>query len=213
MRIAIVGGGAAGLSAALHLAPLVEQGCIAGPIDVYTDQQTRARDIGVGIWSTALDPFRQSDRPSHQLVYQCMTETHGSWLGDVGYRTPDGAWLMTSHLPKNEVEQIETHMPGLLFLREKDMIEALQKAVHWEEIQHGTIQVHSSSAPVAGLYDESSQPWSTNLLLPRQVNSMTDDDTHRNVENNPQVVLSERDYHLIIAADGMNSVLRRIGRC
>lgn len=205
MRVAVVGAGAAGLSSALHLAPLVEQGRIAGPIDVFTDNRTRAREIGVGIWSTALDPFRFSDRASHQMVYKCMTETHGSWLGDVGYRTPDGAWLMQSHLPKNELEQVDTNMPGLLFLREKDMVECLQKAVHWEEIHHGTIQVHSHRSQVAGLYEESSHPWSTNLLIPRQKSSKGDPN-----EEKPPVVLSERDYHLIIAADGMNSVLRRV---
>eukprot|EP00957_Ditylum_brightwellii_P087110 6629930-Ditylum_brightwellii.AAC.1 len=35
MRIAIVGGGAAGLSTALHLAPLVSKGIIEGPVDLY----------------------------------------------------------------------------------------------------------------------------------------------------------------------------------
>jgi len=210
MRIAVVGGGASGLSSALHLAPLVEQGLICGPIDVFTDNRTNARDIGVGIWSTALDPFRESDRKSHQLVYDSMTQTHGTWLGDVGYRTPNGAWLMKSHLPTNEQEQRDGNMPGLLFLRERDMVNSLQKAVHWEEIHHGTIQVHSHSARVAGLYEESSKPWSTNLLLQKQKSEKTNDTTESTNENQSPITLSERDYHLIVAGDGMNSVLRRI---
>lgn len=75
MRVAIVGGGAAGLSTALHLSPLVEKGLISSPIDVYekgikessshnhktNEQESQysgsgsiGRDIGVGLWSTAL---------------------------------------------------------------------------------------------------------------------------------------------------------------
>eukprot|EP00980_Cylindrotheca_fusiformis_P017742 scaffold5586_cov64-Cylindrotheca_fusiformis.AAC.1 len=97
MRIAIVGGGAAGLSSALHLAPLVAQGHIEGPIDIYESGNTENREIGVGIWSTALDPFRKSKEESHQLVIDEMTRC-GSYVGDVGYRTPKGRWLAQSRL-------------------------------------------------------------------------------------------------------------------
>ena len=89
MRIAIVGGGAAGLSSALHLSPLVEQGKIDGPIDIFDTGTSPRRDIGVGIWSTALEPFRSSSIESHQLVIEEMTK-HGEYLRDVGYRTPKG---------------------------------------------------------------------------------------------------------------------------
>jgi 2-polyprenyl-6-methoxyphenol hydroxylase-like FAD-dependent oxidoreductase len=211
LRVAIVGGGCAGLSSALHLAPLVDQGVIAGPIDVYEEKPVVNRDIGVGIWSTALQPFRQSDRTSHQVVYQSMT-ADGSWLGPVGYRTPNGAWLMQSHLPQNEAAADAEDMPALLFLRERDMIEALQKAVHWEEHQ-GTILVHNAGR-VSGLYEESSHPWSSNLML---CNNKTNGGTKNSDETNhyneyippPPPMLSDRDYHLIVAADGTNSILRR----
>lgn len=36
-RVAIVGAGASGMSVALHLAPLVEKGLIAKPIDMYVN--------------------------------------------------------------------------------------------------------------------------------------------------------------------------------
>jgi 2-polyprenyl-6-methoxyphenol hydroxylase-like FAD-dependent oxidoreductase len=193
LRVAVVGGGCAGLSSALHLAPLVDSGLISSPIDVYdTPSSKDCREIGVGIWSTALDPFLASDRASHQFVYDEMVNKHGSWLGEVGYRTPSGAWLTKSHLPTSIEESRETGMPALLFLREKDMLQSLQKAVHWEE-QRGTIKVYRDGrkTSVTGLYENSSQPWSTNLLL------------------HPHDEKTERDYHLIIAADGTNSVLRK----
>jgi 2-polyprenyl-6-methoxyphenol hydroxylase-like FAD-dependent oxidoreductase len=214
LRVAVVGGGCAGLSTALHLAPLVEDGLIAGPIDVFDETSATAdrsgggsREIGVGIWSTALDPFRQSSRTSHQLVYQSMCTT-GTWLQQVGYRTMNGSWLMKSKLPGNEQEMKNLDMPALIFLREKDMLSALQKAVHWEELHGKTIRVHSSVGGVSGLFEESSQPWSTNLVLRNNSNSSHASAADANVQSS-QPVLSERDYHLIIAADGTNSVLRR----
>lgn len=191
LRVAVVGGGCAGLSTALHLAPLVDAGLINAPIDVYdTALGTKDRDIGVGIWSTALDPFRESDRSSHQFVYKEFCE-HGSWLGDVGYRTPAGAWLTKSHLPTSLRKCQETGMPALLFLREKDMLNCLQKAIHWEE-QRGTVRVHrdGDKSRINGLYEESSQPWSAQLMM-------------QNGEK------TERDYHLIVAADGTHSSLRK----
>ena len=210
LRVAIVGGGCAGLSSALHLAPLVEQGWIAGPIDVYEEKPVINRDIGVGIWSTALEPFRDSNRTSHKVVYQTMI-SEGTWLGDVGYRTPDGAWLLKSKLPTNKETMDIRDMPALLFLRERDMLESLQEAVHWEEHQ-GTIRVLNAGR-VDGLYEESSHPWSTNLLLcnaKEKLNSIKarPADQENEYNSQPQSCLSDRDYHLIVAADGMNSTLR-----
>ena len=92
LRIAIVGGGAAGLSSALSLAPLVEKGRQASPIDVFEPGNNKGREIGVGLWSTALEPFRTSQRSSHQMLWEDMTHC-GTWVGDVGYRTPNGRWL------------------------------------------------------------------------------------------------------------------------
>ncbi|GKY96880.1 hypothetical protein MPSEU_000647000 [Mayamaea pseudoterrestris] len=199
LRIAVVGGGAAGLSSALHLAPLVSAGKVAAPIDVYDcpatlqsdSDGTPKRDIGVGIWSTALDPFFRSDRTSHQVVGQEMT-SHGNWLGEVGYRTPNGAWLMKSHLPTSREEMVAKNMPGLLFLREIDMLMALEKAVHWEQ-QIGTIRLHrdGNKTRTTGLQEDCNLPWSTRLRLDKDGR------------------LSDRDYHLIIAADGTHSILRQ----
>jgi 2-polyprenyl-6-methoxyphenol hydroxylase-like FAD-dependent oxidoreductase len=194
LRVAIVGGGAAGLSSALHLAPLVEQGLIASPIDIY-DSPKPLRDIGVGIWSTALDPFRKDQtRISHQLVYNEMIN-NGTWIQDVGYRTINGNWLMKSRLPVHSDTTDTTsnnHMPALLFLRERDMLTSLQKAVHWEE-QVGTIQLHrdGKKTHVIGLQEDSSTAWSTRLKFPNDL-------------------LSDTDYHLILAADGTHSTLRRM---
>jgi 2-polyprenyl-6-methoxyphenol hydroxylase-like FAD-dependent oxidoreductase len=184
MRVAIVGGGAAGLSTALHLAPLVTQGYLCGPIDVYdtgSSDSSKGRDIGVGIWSTALDPFRTSSADSHQLVYQDMTR-RGTFIRDVGYRTPSGQWLAESRL--------DGTIPDLLFLREKDMMAALRKAVHLEE-QRGNISMQNGK--VGSIYEESTEPWSSKLMIEKKDGADT----------------TTRDYHLIVAADGMDSVLRK----
>lgn len=186
MRVAIVGGGAAGLSSALHLAPLVAQGYI-GPVDVFDTGKKPGRDVGVGIWSTALDPFKDNKHvDSHQLVYQDMVRT-GVFVRDVGYRTPKGQWLASSRL--------DGDLPDLLFLREKDMLQALRKAVHLEE-QMGNIVLHTGKQ-VQSVWEESMEPWSAPLIVenpssPNGTGSQT-----------------ERDYHLVVAADGTNSVLRK----
>lgn len=184
IRVAVVGGGASGLSTALHLAPLVSAGKISGPIDVFDAGGNGGRDIGVGVWSTALDPFRMSSVDSHKLVYDDMIK-HGCFVRDVGYRTPKGHWLATSRL--------DGTMPDLLFLREKDMLAALRKAVHREE-HKGTIALFRNSQ-VDSVFEESTQPWSAPLMLK---------------DGKQKCRPSERDYHLIVAADGMNSVLRKM---
>ena len=192
LRVAVVGGGCAGLSSALHLAPLVEEGYLASPIDIYdaASPSKAGRDIGVGVWSTGLAPFEKSERSSHQLVYKEMT-THGAWVGDAGYRTPDGAWLIKSHLPTTPEECAAQNMPALLFLREKDMLLSLQKAVHWEE-NRGTVRVHrdGQKTKVTSIDEEASEPFSARLRL------ATD-------------TFTEQDYHLIVAADGTHSMLRQ----
>lgn len=204
LRIAIVGGGAAGLSTALHLAPLAQSGHVAAPIDVFSTPPQK-RDIGVGLWSTALDPFvgrspsslsspeddDRGVRDSHHMAYRGMTDS-GTWVGDVGYRTPNGAWLMKSRLPTSWEERERTGLPALLFLRERDLLTSLEKAVHWEQLR-GTVQVHQDSTKlkVIGLEENSSLPWSARLRLEHGQ-------------------FSARDYHVIVAADGTHSLLRQL---
>jgi 2-polyprenyl-6-methoxyphenol hydroxylase-like FAD-dependent oxidoreductase len=213
MRVAIVGGGVSGLSTALHLAPLAARGIIAAPIDVYeSSPNVKGRSIGVGIWSTALDSFRESSRPSHQLVWERMT-SQGSWIDEVGYRTPQGDWLVHSRLSthfsnksnnnnsnnsnnasssseKGETSPTSTSStPGLLFLRESDVHAALRMAVAAEE-HLSTIQLHCNS-PVTRIDETSPHSWSASLVL--------EEGRH----------ITSRDYHLIVAADGIHSCLRK----
>lgn len=182
LRVAVVGGGVSGLSTALHLAPLVRSGLVDGPVDVFeTSFADGGRDIGVGIWSTGMDPFADSSETSHQNLYQELV-AKGSFVQDVGYRSPNGHWLATSSL--------DGDLPDLLFLKEKDLLDTLRKAVKLEEAE-GAIGLHQDSS-VQGVDEESSHLWSAQLQL--QGNNST---------------LSARDYHLIVAADGMNSVIRQ----
>lgn len=55
LRVAIIGGGAAGLSSALHLAPLVESGMIAAPIDVST--RATLREINLALTENGKSTF------------------------------------------------------------------------------------------------------------------------------------------------------------
>jgi len=164
LRVAIVGGGAAGMTTALHLSPLVAAGLIQGPIDVYEANNVKTsnkfrtsghtiattttsmmtgstttteggkqfysgsgaigRHIGVGIWSTAWWPFlrslekglsssssaagtssstvanivqNQKNRQSFKTLLKDL-EACGSYVKDVGYRSPNGTWLVKSQL-------------------------------------------------------------------------------------------------------------------
>jgi 2-polyprenyl-6-methoxyphenol hydroxylase-like FAD-dependent oxidoreductase len=185
LRIAIVGGGVAGLSTALHLAGLVERGLIASPIDIFVDK-VELRDIGVGVWSTGLLPFSKSwSRPSHQSCWDDWMYC-GRWLGEVGYRSPSGAWLAKSTLPTSGSFE---NFPGLLFLRERDLIQALQRGIHWEE-SLATVRLHIGSK-VSGIVEHGNKfPYSASLTLESGENS-------------------ERDYHLIVGAEGTFSNLRK----
>ncbi|KAG7352038.1 FAD-dependent oxidoreductase [Nitzschia inconspicua] len=189
LRVAVVGGGAAGLSTALHLAPLVTEGLISGPIDIYDSQERPShRDIGVGIWSTALDAFQKDTLDSHRLAVDDMLRK-GTFVHEAGYRTPQGDWLAESNLEGEG-------LPDLLFLREMDMLDALRKAVHLE-VNRGNVVLHSGSHYKVDsiMEDATTEPWSAPLML------------LRDGPDQPSVP-TERDYHLIVAADGMNSVLR-----
>lgn len=209
MRVAIVGGGAAAMTSALHLAPLVDVGLIAAPIDVYPGDSPIEREIGVGVWSTALTPFLTNDdddddatrkRLSHRMVWDEMMHA-GLWVGQVGYRTPQGSWLARSELPTfNHIHgrfENQDDMPGLLFLREADMLGTLRRAVQMEEEQQETIQVHPETR-VEDIDTKYTGSWSSPLQLTKASSS------------SPTTLTSERDYHLIVAADGSHSILRRL---
>lgn len=194
LRIAIVGGGAAGLSAALHLAPLASKGLIE-PIDVYDNHSPDdpKREIGVGIWSTGLDPFRPEMIDSHQALWSGLT-TAGSWVGDVGYRTPSGQWLAQSHLPTDQDDSTsQNSLPRLLFLRECDFLQTLQQATTMEE-NLGTVRLHQQGCQtrVTGIHEDTLE-WSAQLVLGTGTEGGS---------------VTDRNYHLILAADGMNSTLR-----
>jgi 2-polyprenyl-6-methoxyphenol hydroxylase-like FAD-dependent oxidoreductase len=183
---------------ALHLAPLVEKGLVASPVDVYEPSTSKGREIGVGLWSTALQPFRSSTRSSHQLLWQDLTHYYGHWVDRVGYRTPNGSWLAKSQLPTPtniQDDDDDMGMPALLFLREMDLLTALRRAVHLEEMQ-GTVQIHhGNQARITQIHEDSPHSYSAGLVL----GGGNDDD----------VVVTDRDYHLIVAADGMHSMLRK----
>jgi len=187
--VAVVGGGAAGMATALHLAPLAEAGLIGGPVDVYDGGGQDSSPIGVGIWSTALYKFRDSvDVESHQIAYNTMVEK-GSFSERVGFRSPHGHWLAESNLAGD-------HLPDFLFLRQSDMLGALRKAIDYE-VEQGNIALYSGpSHKVHSVSEDSPKAWSAPLLIQK---------------NGPDKAAeaTERDYHLIVAADGMNSVLRK----
>ena len=197
LRVAIVGGGVAGLSTALHLAPLASAGLISSPIhiyesateedpfhdknynkasststnnnnsnnnsnnnDIYSGSGCHGRDVGVGIWSSAVSPFTQyNHRQSHSQFLNHIQEK-GRWVNQVGYRTPDGSWLAQSNLScgpsavPNEGDgagddnddgddnnNTDTD-PALLFLKERDLLKALRDAVACETELYQTIQTH-----------------------------------------------------------------------
>lgn len=245
LRIAIVGGGATGLSAALHLAPLVDRGIIAKPIHLYESKslsecRANGRSIGVGIWSTALEPFTRSTscdsnlndtfsvRPSHAQVIRSL-EHLGTFLKDVGYRTPDGSWLvqgslntqtLSTKLDKREKRQetnSEDDSPSLLFIRECDFLQTLREAVSREETENGTISTHYGAEKHSDTNDNSSSKGSSKVIavhLPtwteyRKLGCI--DDRFRPLAG--QLIFENGrlsdPYHLIIAADGMNSILRQ----
>lgn len=249
LRVAIIGGGASGLSAALHLAPLVSKGLIAKPIHVYEKssleqqdshiQKTNngeqndvhhpndvnfttgtgvfGRDIGVGIWNTALEPFKKTHgRKSHlQLIEQL--EEMGQYVGEVGYRTPKGKWLTKSKLRTEQIQAsdlvddtVPCIHPSLLFVRERDFLSCLRQAVQVEQDTFGTIQMHH------GRFKNDKSTCVQDVVL------CDNHDASMSMAHNGSIpvnglsgklefadgTLSDQSYHFIIAADGMNSTLR-----
>ena len=210
LRIAIVGGGAAGMSTALHLAPLVTAGLIQ-PVDIYEPHPgENHRDIGVGIWSTAWWPFLQSisteitgkkKRESHVALLKGLEEC-GSYVADVGYRSPDGSWLVRSELNAHPcgvddvlagIKPKHSDDPALLFVRERDLISCLWNSVQME-MNIGTMSVHSGAGVDA---IDSIAAGMGSLVCSKAGN-----------DDYVATTTTSEQYHLIIAADGMNSTLR-----
>ena len=291
----MVGGGAAGMSTALHLAPLVDAGLIRGPVDVYESTIVRrrklrgggtakddaaesfadgsgclrqrhpgsgalGRDIGVGIWSTAWWPYlrslsqgapsrrqpvgdeddpirgsassgadgqiegdskdslsdliqRHKGRQSYETLLQDL-EACGSYVGDVGYRTPSGGWLVRSELNSSPFgiedllarldeggggpvdDNIVKENPALLFVRERDLLSCLRNAVRAEG-RVGTIRYHSG-VTVDGVADVKGDMGS---LVLRQARDRGGNGTEDVTTHSPR-------YGMIIAADGLYSTLR-----
>ena len=231
LKVAIVGAGASGMSTALHLAPLVKKGLIAKPIHVYEktgpspqikhphelhlkegyDEQFHpgsghiGREVGIGIWSTALEPFLSNNDNSDDTHLNLIRtlEDKGQYVGKVGYRTPSGKWLTKDQLnthglfstSRQKDKQGSQSDPALLFIREKDFLSSLRKACETEEEIHGTIQMHNNvDVDDIQLSNTTDESYSGYL----QFSTKGDEKT-----------LSEEPFHLIIAAEGMQSKLRR----
>jgi len=203
----------------LHLAPLAEKGLIFKPIDLFEKSSlndvhpndknsqncyqdvhpgsgTFGRDIGVGIWNTALEPLHDN---YSSLVKKL--ENLGSYVGNVGYRTPKGAWLAQSKLNTKEGTVSEESStsdpsgPSLLFIREKDFLSSLREEVDLKS-RENVIRTHFAKNES----DLSTQVDS--IILPKDVG-----DGMSGILKFADGSTSEQ-YHFIIAADGMNSTLR-----
>jgi hypothetical protein len=215
LKVAIVGGGPAGLCAALHLAPLVSSGVLQGPVDVYEAKspyvehtQEKRETIGVGLWSTALLPFLQShsdsnfankhdeQRQSYKMLLQQLVSV-GCFVTNVGYRTPNGSWITQTTLSSNNLvsnnENINVQQPSLLFLQRHSLLKALYDAISIEGQQ--TIHMHYGhkiqSITQCGRDYEATMSY---------VKEEHEEDSN---------VQSTKPYNLIIVAEGMNSNLRR----
>lgn len=309
-----MGGGAAGMTAALHLSPLVSAGLVAGPVDVYEMSTTppsmapsppsnnnnnnedysssvvaggrqyhpgsgaNGRDIGVGVWSTAWRPFlrcieegmgmtntngstnevmdaliqRAKDRVSYRNLLRDL-EHCGTYVKDVGYRTPDGSWLVESTLNASPysiddllqssspaldkkdaaldmmttVESKRKTMkrltcrhdrnndddPALLFVRERDLLTCLHDAIDIE-CRLGTVEYHRG-VTVVGITDVEGQFGSLVLKSSSSLTrtttaatSMATDEEGKYGEPITPSSTSSPRYNLIIAADGLSSLLR-----
>lgn len=232
IRVAIIGGGASGLSTALQLSPLVERGIIAKPIDLYEksclsdahphekssviDENFHpgsgavGRDIGVGIWSTALEPFMKTSEHARASEEGKASGSHfdlieklehaGQYVDKVGYRTPSGSWLTRSRLNSigvRETTSSELEDPSLLFIQEKKFLSSLREAVGYEEHNYGTIRTHYAKTPTDTSTEVDTielQQGETNFLKGRL--KFADNST------------SSESYHFIVDTSGMQSSLR-----
>jgi hypothetical protein len=209
LKVAIVGGGPAGLCTALQLAPLVSKGYIQAPIDVYEAKQSYASEhekndtIGVGIWSTALLPFlringdstasingqqQQQQRPSYKMVFKIL-ESVGCFVKNVGYRTSNGSWITHTTLSTN---LDDNQQPSLLFLQRHTLMKALYDAISIMEQQ--AIQIHYGHN--VKLIKEQGKDGEAALLCVRE-------------EQQKKEETFTKSYNLIVVAEGMNSNLRK----
>jgi len=225
---------------------------------------TIGRDIGVGIWSTALEPFlglnqnhphetsftnlnkntntntnnkeqhgnsseQKQVLTSHQNLITRLEEL-GQYIGKVGYRTPGGKWLTQSTLNTTSVSDhanakgdandttSKERDPSLLFLREKDFLSSLRDAVSVEENDYGTIQTHypNSKGDKSTQVERISLPRRNDIFQDGHSGKLVfasnddddDDDDSNNLEDGGRGNISEESFHVIIAADGMNSTLK-----
>ena len=161
---------------------------------------------------------RQKDRQSYKTLLQDL-EACGSYVGDVGYRTPDGGWLVRYELNSspygiddlllsgNEgadgpVGDIVRENPALLFVRERDLLSCLRNAVRAEG-RKGTIRYHSG-VTVEGVANVRGDLGS--LVLRRKVEG-GESSIDRGETDGEEVTNSPR-YNMILAADGLYSTLR-----
>jgi 2-polyprenyl-6-methoxyphenol hydroxylase-like FAD-dependent oxidoreductase len=159
------------------------------------------RNIGVGIWSTALQPLVH-----HYPSLVSHLEDIGSYVDNVGYRTPNGDFLATSRLDTHGIfaeRDLPNHGhgseegkydPALLFVKEWQFLQALRTHV-LEQQSIGNLHLYTAKDSTDG---------STT------VSNITHTDSQ--FAGNLQFAngdISESDYHLIISASGTQCSLRK----
>ncbi len=203
-------------------------GTSEGGKQLYSGSGALGRHIGVGIWSTAWWPFLRSlekglssdtansnsnstdmnrNRQSYKILLKDL-EACGSYVTDVGYRSPNGSWLVKSQLnaspygiddlldgttESNRLKSIDSDDPALLFVREKDLLSCLRNAIKIEQ-KMGTVK-YNYGVKVESINDVSGNMGSLEL------HPNNDTESTATTTTSPH-------YHLIIAADGLRSSLR-----
>ena len=225
LGVAIVGAGVSGQAAALHLAPLVSAGLLR-PVHVYEagprpggvrrrrgagGTGAEGRSVGVGLWSTALAPFAGTGRASHADLLRRLEED-GSYVGRVGYRTPEGAWLARSELgarvsDADIVAGADVASPSLLFLRERDLLSALREAVRAEE-ELGTIRVTYGDGTGPGGLERGSAEVTAVTTQGYGGDSAGGSMAGRLRFRDGTTTNLSHPYHLIVSAEGTGSLLR-----
>jgi 2-polyprenyl-6-methoxyphenol hydroxylase-like FAD-dependent oxidoreductase len=225
-----------------------------GGKQLYAGSGALGRHIGVGIWSTAWWPFlrslekglssssgtsnnnsastssltdiinEQKNRQSYKTLLKDL-EACGSYVKDVGYRSPKGTWLVKSQLnaspygindllhgttmsttttaenhgSKKKAKSIDNDDPALLFVREKDLLSCLRNAIKIEQ-QIGTVK-YNCGVRVECIDSLAGDTGSLELHHHTNENGSVSSSSSASTTTSPQ-------YHLIIAADGLRSSLR-----